>query len=42
MVVVGNVISTLVSTGVEPSNQPIRLIFDVIIGPIVCPLKLAN
>ena len=42
IVVVGNTISTLVSTGVEAFTHPIKASLDVIAGPIVVPAELAN
>ena len=42
IVVVGNTISTLTSTGITALTQPINATLDVIVGPIAVPVELAN
>ena len=42
IVVVGNKISTLTSTGTTLLTQPIKEILDVIVGPIGVPDESAN
>ena len=42
IVVVGNTISTLTSTGTTLLTQPIKATLDVIVGPIIFPAESAN
>ena len=42
IVVVGNTISTLTSTGIILLTQPIKDILDVIVGPIGVPDESVN
>jgi hypothetical protein len=39
---VDNTISTLTSAGTEALTQPIEPTLEVIVGPIVVPVELAN